>query len=75
MITNMFSKIGSNDLASLKQYFDSGDSKIDNYTNAVEYTYDVSPQIYSSNTKTYDRYIRIIPSHLWDLDLPPAATV
>ena len=51
MITNMFSKIGSNDLASLKQYFDSGDSKIDNYTNAVEYTYDVSPQIYSSNTK------------------------
>ena len=51
MITNMFSKIGSNVLASLKQYFDSGDSKIDNYTNAVEYTYDVSPQIYSSNTK------------------------
>lgn len=51
MITNMFSKIGSNDLASLKQYFDSGDSKIDNYTNAVEYTYDVSPQIYSSDTK------------------------
>ena len=51
MITNMFSKIGSNDLASLKQYFDSSDSKIDNYTNAVEYTYDVSPQIYSSDTK------------------------
>ena len=51
MITNMFSKIGSNDLASLKQYFDSGDSKIDNYTNALEYTYDVSPQIYSSDTK------------------------
>ena len=51
MITNMFSKIGSNDLASLKQYFDSGDSKIDNYTNAVEYTYNVSPQIYSSDTK------------------------
>lgn len=52
MITNMFSKIGSNDLASLKKYFDSGDSKIENYTNAVEYTYDVSPQIYSADTKT-----------------------
>lgn len=52
MITNMFSKIGSNDLASLKKYFDSGDSKIENYTNAVEYSYDVSPQIYSADTKT-----------------------
>ena len=38
MITNMFSKIGSNDLASLKEYLDSGDSDIKEYTNAVEYT-------------------------------------
>ena len=52
MITNMFSKIGSNDLASLKQYFDSGDSNINQYTNAVEYSYDVSPQIYSADTET-----------------------
>lgn len=51
MITNMFSKIGSNDLASLKKYFDSGDSNIDQYTNAIEYSYDVSPQIYSADTE------------------------
>lgn len=51
MITNMFSKIGSNDLTSLKEYLDSGESKIENYTNSVEYNYNVSPQIYSANTE------------------------
>ena len=51
MVTNMFSSIGSNDLASLKEYFDSGESDIDKYTNAIEYSYNVSPQIFSSNTE------------------------
>lgn len=51
MITNMFSKIGANDLASLKQYLDESNTNIKQYTNAVEYTYNVSPQIYSTNTK------------------------
>ena len=50
MVTNMFSSMGSNDLASLKEYLDSGQSDIDQYTNAIEYTYNVAPQIYSSNT-------------------------
>ena len=50
MVTNMFSSIGSNDLVSLKEYLDSGQSDIDQYTNAIEYTYNVAPQIYSSNT-------------------------
>ena len=50
MVTNMLSSIGSNDLASLKEYLDSGQSDIDQYTNAIEYTYNVAPQIYSSNT-------------------------
>ncbi len=52
MITNMFSKIGSNDLTSLKQYFDSGTSHIEEYTNSIEYEYAVSPQIYSADTST-----------------------
>lgn len=50
MITNMFSKIGSNDLTSLKEYLDSGKSDIEKYTNSLEYTYNVAPQIYSNNT-------------------------
>ena len=50
MITNMFSKIGSNDLTSLKKYLDSGKSNIKENTNSIEYTYNVAPQIYSTNT-------------------------
>lgn len=46
MVTNMFSTMDANDLESLKKYFDSGDSGIEEYTNAVEYSYSISPQIY-----------------------------
>lgn len=52
MITSMLSSVSSNDLASLKAYFDSGQSGIENYTSSIEYTYDVTPQIYSANTDT-----------------------
>src|SRR5699024_4432422 len=34
------------DLASLKEFLDSGDSGIEAYTNAVEYSYNAVPQIY-----------------------------
>ncbi|WP_028042944.1 ABC transporter ATP-binding protein/permease [Candidatus Stoquefichus massiliensis] len=51
MITNMFSKIGSNDLTSLKEYLDSDKSDIKKNTNSIEYTYNVSPQIYSTDTE------------------------
>ena len=46
MVTDMFSTMDSNDLESLKKYLDSGDSGIEEHTNAVEYSYDVVPQIY-----------------------------
>ncbi len=51
MITNMFSKIGSNDLTSLKDYLDSGKSDIKKYTNAIEYNYNIAPQIYTINSE------------------------
>ncbi|WP_304960460.1 ABC transporter ATP-binding protein/permease [Thomasclavelia cocleata] len=51
MITNMFSKIGSNDLTSLKDYLDSGKSDIKKYTNAIEYNYNIAPQIYTTNSE------------------------
>ena len=46
MVTNMFSKMNSNDLQSLKEYLDGGGSGIEQYANSVEYTYSVSPQIF-----------------------------
>lgn len=46
MVTNMFSKMNSNDLESLKTYLDSDGSQMSQYANSVEYSYSVSPQIF-----------------------------
>ena len=46
MVTDMFSSMDSNDLKSLKTYLDSKESGIEKYTNSVEYSYNVTPQIY-----------------------------
>ena len=50
MVNNMFNSIGSNDLASLKDYLENGGTDISTYANAIEYTYSVTPQIFSANT-------------------------
>ena len=50
MVTNMFSTMNSNDLESLKNYLDNEEaSGIRKYTNALEYSYNVSPQIFKEN--------------------------
>ncbi len=53
MVTNMFSKMNSNDLESLKVYLDSNESSISQYANSVEYTYSVSPPDFSGKWKKY----------------------
>ena len=63
MVTDMFSKMDSNDLKSLKEYFDSGKSGIEDYTNAVEYSYNVTPQIYRVND---DQVRQVNPDHSFD---------
>ena len=50
MVSSMFGSIGSNDLASLKSFLDSPDSGIGAYVNSIEYSYNVTPQIFSSDT-------------------------
>lgn len=52
MLTNIFSRVGSNDLTSLKEYLDSNKGVLSKYTKSVEYTYNVVPQIYSANTES-----------------------
>lgn len=50
MVTNMFATMNSNDLKSLKNYLDNEEaSGIRKYTNAIEYSYNVSPQIFKEN--------------------------
>ena len=63
MVTNMFSKMDSNDLKSLKEYFDSGKSGIEPYINAIEYSYSAVPQIYSQNN---GRIRQVNPDHSFD---------
>lgn len=52
MVTDMFSTMNSNDLESLKEYLDSGDSGMEPYTKAIEYTYNSVPQIYRQDEDT-----------------------
>lgn len=52
MISTLFSSFSANDLASLKDYLDHGDSNINEYTRAIEYEYNVTPHIYSSDTSS-----------------------
>ena len=52
MVTDMFSTLDSNDLESLKFYLDSGESGIEAYTNAIEYSYNIVPQIYREEENT-----------------------
>ena len=50
MVTNMFATMNSNDLKSLKNYLDNEEaSGIRKYTNAIEYSYNVSPHIFAEN--------------------------
>ncbi|MDR2973863.1 MAG: ABC transporter ATP-binding protein, partial [Propionibacteriaceae bacterium] len=57
MIARMFSRIGSNDLTSLKAHLDSPDSGIEAWVNAIQYSYDVTPQIFAADTSDGARQV------------------
>ena len=46
-ISNMFSKIGTNDLTSFKKYLEKNENKVDEMVNLVDYQYSVSPMIFT----------------------------
>ena len=46
MMGGMLSSASVNDLASLKRWFDSGYSGMEEYTRGIDYNYSISPQIY-----------------------------
>ena len=50
MVTNMFSKMNTNDLKTLKKHLEKDNAALKSYTNAVEYDYDVDPQIYREDS-------------------------
>jgi hypothetical protein len=50
MMTRMFESVGSNDLAALKAYLDGNGGGINDHVNLIQYSYNVTPQIFSSDT-------------------------
>ncbi len=48
IISTLLSQINSNDLASLKEYIESGESRLLEYVTVIEYIYDLEPEIYLS---------------------------
>ncbi len=58
MLSNMFSTIGTNDLISLKNYFESEENPLQDFAKAVEYTYSVTPRIYNTD---YDNLRQVNP--------------
>lgn len=52
-VTGMLSNVITNDLKSLKAYFDSGDSGIEEYANAIEYSFSASPQVFRLDEDDY----------------------
>ena len=57
MVTSMFASVENNDLASLKEYLDANADTVGKYAKAVEYGYDVTPQIFDADTEDGVRQI------------------
>ncbi len=53
MISRMVNVITTNELGPFKEYLDSGETDIDEYAKAVEYIYDVEPQVYLLDGNEY----------------------
>ena len=62
-VTSLLSGMTTNDLKSLKAYFESKDCDINNYVQAIEYSYNVTPRIYKVNG---DSYRQVNPSTVFN---------
>ena len=61
MMGRLLASARMNDLGSLKAWFESGESTIEQYTRGIEYDYDVSPQIYRISG---ENVIQVSPSQM-----------
>lgn len=50
VITDMFSKIGTNDLTSFKEYLEEKEAEVEKMVSLVKYQYSVNPLIYTKNS-------------------------
>lgn len=52
-ISNMLTKISANDLSSLQKFIDSPESGMSDYARAVEYSYNLAPEVYRIDGNKY----------------------
>ncbi|MCL2491742.1 MAG: ATP-binding cassette domain-containing protein [Coriobacteriia bacterium] len=57
IVANMISSLDNNDLASLREYFESGESDVYEYANIISYGYDIKPLIFSNDATDTQRQI------------------
>ena len=50
MLTDMFASVGSNDLSGLKSYLETNPDDLDEYVNAVQYDYGLTPLVFKADT-------------------------
>ena len=63
MLSTISTKIQSNNLEEFKKYLDDENSEIRNYTNAVQYSYNLDLNIYKENTE--NDYVQVNPSQIF----------
>ena len=56
-MSKMFGSVGSNDLAALKRFFDANGGDIEQYTSLIQYSYNVTPQIFTVGPKDKVRQV------------------
>ena len=62
MISQMFSQIGTNDLASFKEHLTENYEQVADTVNAIKYSYGVKPRIYSADE---DKILQVNPASLF----------
>lgn len=64
MMESMSAQMSKNDLKSFKEYLDSGNTEIEQYSNEIQYGYDLDLNIYKSDTS--DGIIKVSPESIYD---------
>lgn len=62
LVANTFSSVGTNDLGSLKTFLDGNGGGINDFVTAVEYSYDVTPNVYAADTTNGPRQVNPEPA-------------
>lgn len=64
VVTSLTAQVQENNLSKFKKFIESDESNIEEYTNAIQYAYDINLQIYKEDTS--DGIVQVNPSPVMD---------